>query len=105
MYRKPFNEKQFSWLKERIESEGLALNEKKTRVVDTGEQLAELDFLGFNFKRVPWFWKKGQWYLKVQHSKKSQKKFKDRIRSILKHRTSKTLTELIVAVIPVITGW
>ena len=104
MHRKPFTEEQLTWFKEKIESEGLALNEKKTRVVDIGRQLAEFDFLGFNFKRVPCFWKKGRWYLKVQPGKKSQNKFKDRIRSIVKHRTSKTLTELIAEVNPVIMG-
>lgn len=105
MHKKPFTEKQLSWFKEMIESEGLTLNKAKTRVVDMCKQLAEFDFLGFNFKRVPCFWKKGQWYLKVQPSKKSQKKFKDKIRSIVKHRTSKTLEKLIEDVNPIIAGW
>jgi RNA-directed DNA polymerase len=105
MHKKPFTEEQLSWFKKIIESEGLALNEKKTQVVDMSKQLSEFDFLGFNFKRVPVFGKKGRWYVKVQPSKKSQKKFKDKIRSIVKHRTSKTLLQLIDEVNPVIMGW
>lgn len=105
MHRKPFTEEQLSWFRKIVEAEGLLLNEKKTRVVDTGKQLAEFDFLGFNFKRVPDFWKKGWWYLKVQPSKKSQKKFKANIRTIVKHRTTKTLGRLIADVNPIIEGW
>ncbi len=44
-------------------------------------------------------------YLKVQPSKKSQKIFKDKIRSIVKHRTSITLEKLIEDVNPIIEGW
>lgn len=105
MHKKPFTKEQLSWFKEMVESEGLTLNEKKTKVVDMCKPLAEFDFLGFNFKKVPCFWKKGQWYLKVQPSKKSQKKFKDKIRAIVKHRTSKTLEKLIEDVNPIIEGW
>ena len=43
--------------------------------------------------------------MKVQPSRKSRKKFMDAIRSIVKHRTSKVLDELIDAVNPVIRGW
>lgn len=105
MHKKPFIEEQLSWFRKVVESEGLALNEKKTRVVNVGKQLAEFDFLGFNFKRVPCFWKQKHSYIKIQPSKKSQKKFKDKIRSIVKHRTSKMLTELIAEVNPIINGW
>jgi retron-type reverse transcriptase len=90
---------------------GLYLNDfsmlinTKTRVVDSRKQLADFEFLGFNFKRVPCHWKKGRWSLKVQPSKKSQKKFKGKLRNIVKHRTSKTLEQLIAEVNPIIEGW
>ncbi|MBF0433531.1 MAG: group II intron reverse transcriptase/maturase [Fibrobacteria bacterium] len=105
MHKKAFTPEQLTWFKEMVESEGLNLNEKKTCVEDMSKQLAEIDFLGFNFKQVPCFWKKGRWYLKVQPSKKSQKKFRDKIRTIVKHRTSKTMEELIAEINPVIKGW
>ncbi|PIP05143.1 MAG: hypothetical protein CO012_08510 [Syntrophobacterales bacterium CG_4_8_14_3_um_filter_49_14] len=105
LYGKPYTAVQQEWIKHKLEEEGLTLNERKTRMVDMGMQRAEFDFLGYNFKRVPCFWKKGRWYIKVQPSKKSQKKFKDAIRDIVKHRTSKRLDELIEAVNPIIRGW
>lgn len=104
-HKKPFTEEQLSWFRKKLESEGLTLNEDKTRVVNMRKQLAEFDFLGFNFKHVPSFWKKGGRYIKVQPSKKSQKKFKDNIRNIVKHRTSKTLEKLIEEMNPIIDGW
>ena len=105
VHKKPFTEEQLSWFKQRVELEGLTLNEQKTRVVNIGEQREEFDFLGFTFKRVQCFWNKGRCYVKVQPSKKSQKKFKDKIRDIVKHRTSKTLEELIIEINPIIAGW
>ena len=44
-------------------------------------------------------------YVKVQPSKKSMKRFKDRIRQIVKHRTPLTLEQLIDQVNPIIRGW
>jgi len=105
MHKRPFTGEQLSWFSKMVESEGLTFNENKTRVVNMNKRRAEFDFLGFNFKQVPCFWKKGRWYLKIQPSKKSQKKFKDKIRSIVKHRTSKTLEALIAEVNPIIVGW
>ncbi len=43
--------------------------------------------------------------MKIQPSKKSQKKFKDAIRDIVKHCTSRTIDELIAKVNPIIRGW
>ena len=43
--------------------------------------------------------------MKIQPSKKSQRKFKEAIRQIVKHRTSRTLDELINKVNPIIRGW
>ena len=105
LHRKPYTAIQREWIKHKLEEEGLMLNESKTRMVDMGMQRAEFDFLGYNFKKVPCFWKKGRWYIKIQPSKKSQKKFKDAIRDIVKHRTSKILEELIKVVNPIIRGW
>lgn len=103
--RQPFTDIQLQWVRKKLKAEGLTINETKTQVVDMREHRAEFDFLGFNFKIVPCMLRKGNWYLKIQPSKKSQKKFKDTIRDIVKHRTSRNLEELISAVNPVIRGW
>lgn len=105
LYKKPFAEEQLTWFKNKLEKEGLKLNEAKTRLVNMSRQGSEFDFLGFNFKKVPCFWKKGHWYVKIQPSKKSQKKFKDAIREIVKHRTSKRLDQLIAEVNLIMRGW
>jgi group II intron reverse transcriptase/maturase len=105
LHKKPFTKEQSEWIKRILGSEGLELNESKTRMVDMGKQRAEFDFLGFNFKKVPRFGRKGWWYVKIQPSKKSQKKFKCVIRDIVKHRTMKSLEELIMEVNPIILGW
>lgn len=105
LYKKPFTDVQRVWIREKLKAEGLRLNDVKTRVVDMSRRRSEFDFVGFNFKKVPCFWKKGHWYVKVQPSKKSQEKFKDAIRRIVKHSTSKRLEQLIEVVNPIIRGW
>lgn len=105
LHKEPYTVIQLAWIKGRLELEGLRLNEVKTKRVNMSEQRAEFDFLGFNFKKVPCVYRKRHWYVKIQPSKKSQKKFKDTIRSIVMHRTSKTLVQLIEEVNPIIRGW
>ena len=105
LHKKPFPGVQLAWFRNKLEAEGLRLNEAKTRLVNMSMQRSEFDFLGFTFKKVPCFWKKRRWYLKVQPSKKSQRKFKDAIRQIVKHCTSRGLEQLIALVNPIIRGW
>lgn len=105
LHKQPFTEVQLAWFRGRLEAEGLRLNEAKTQLVNMRVQRSEFDFLGFTFKKVPCYWKKGHWYLKVQPSKKSQRKFKDAIRQIVKHCTSRRLEQLIELVNPIIRGW
>jgi group II intron reverse transcriptase/maturase len=105
LHRKPFTKRQLAWFKSKLEIEGLSLNAAKTILVNMRTQRSEFDFLGFSFKKVPCFWKTGHWYVKVQPSKKSQKKFKDAIRQIVKHCASKCLEQLIAEVNPILRGW
>lgn len=103
--RQPFTQRQIRWFRSKLAHEGLTVNEAKTHVVNMGRHRAEFDFLGFNFKMAPCRFKKGHCYMKLQPAKKSQMKFKNTIRGIVKHRTSRNLEELIAAVNPVIRGW
>ena len=103
--RRPFTEAQIEWFRSKLKSEGLTVNETKTQVVNMSRPWAEFDFLGFNFKVVPCFLRKGNWCLEIKPSKKSQMKFKNTIRNIVKHRTSRNMGELIGSVNPVIRGW
>jgi hypothetical protein len=103
--RRPFTQRQIRWFRSKLAHEGLTVNEAKTHVVNMSRRRAEFDFLGFNFKMAPCRFRKGHYYMKLQPAKKSQMKFKDMIRGIVKHRTSRNLEELIAAVNPVIRGW
>jgi len=105
LHRQPYTERQVQWFKEKLASEGLTINEAKTRVVDMRKQKAEFDFLGFTFKLVASRWPGTAPYLRVQPSKKSQERFKAAIRDIVKHRTSLTLNELIAKVNLIVRGW
>lgn len=105
MHRQAYTERQVRWFKETLASEGLTINEVKTRVVDMGKAKAEFDFLGFTFKMQPSRWAKGRPYLLVAPSKKSQKRFKEAVREIVKHRTSLTLSQLIARVNAIVRGW
>ena len=105
LHRKPYTERQVEWFQSALASEGLTINEAKTRVVDMRKQKAEFDFLGFTFKMAASRWVNAGLYLRVEPSKKSQGRFKVAIREIVKHRTSLTLSELIAKVNPIIRGW
>jgi hypothetical protein len=103
LHRQPYTREQLDWFEMRLQREELTVNHKKTRVVDMRKIGADLDFLGFNLQKVKGFYR-NTIYVKIQPSKKSQKKFKDAIRQIVKHRTSRTLDELIAKVNPIIRG-
>jgi CheY-like chemotaxis protein len=105
LHKRPFTERQVRWFKERLASEGLAINKTKTRVVDMRRKKAGFDFLGLSFTMAASRWSKAPPYLRVQPSKKSQERFKGAIREIVKHRTSLTLTQLIAKVNPIVRGW
>lgn len=105
LHRKPYTERQVEWFKEKLASEGLTINEDKTRVVDMSQHRAEFDFLGFIFKIAASPWSKSRLYLQVQPSRKSQQRFKAAIWDIVKHRTSLTLGQLIAKVNPIVRGW
>jgi hypothetical protein len=103
MHRQPYTEQQLDWFAGQLAAEGLRINRDKTRVVDLTVLGAEVEFLGFLLKRV-----RGRRYgtqVKIQPSRGSMARFKDRIRQIVKHRTSLTLEQLIDRVNPVIRGW
>jgi group II intron reverse transcriptase/maturase len=104
LHKKRYTQKQLDWFETKLQEEGLTINAKKTRVVDMRELGSDFDFLGFNFKKVRGFYRNTQ-YVKIQPSRKSRKKLKDAIRQIVKHRTSRTLDELIAKVNPIIRGW
>ena len=105
LHRQPYTERQVQWFKKVLASEGLAINEAKTRVVDMRQEKAEFDFLGFTFRMIRSRWLNGRPYLWVGPSKKSQMGFKGAIRDIIKHRTSRTLSQLIAKVNPIVRGW
>lgn len=102
--KQTYTGEQLEWVERRLQREGLTLNKHKTRCVDMSEKGHEFDFLGFNFKRVRCFYGKAT-YIKIAPSKKSQEKYKEAIREIVKHRTSATTEVLIARVNRINRGW
>lgn len=105
LHRQPYTERQLQWFKEKLASEGLLINEAKTRVVEMRQRKSEFDFLGFTFKMAPSLGRRNHSYLRVEPSKKSRERFKEAVRGIVKHRTSLTLNQLIAKVNPIVRGW
>ncbi len=103
--KQPYTSEQLEWVGRRLEWEGLTLNKDKTHYVDMSLKGQEFGFLGFNFKRVRGYYSKLRTYIKVAPSRKSQKKYKDAIRDIVKHRTSATLDVLVARVNSITRGW
>lgn len=104
MHRQHYTSAQLDWFAKELAAEGLRINLDKTRVVDMTVRGAAFEFLGFSFKRVRGYYG-GKEFIKIQPSKASMAQFKDKIRDIVKHRTSLTLDQLIARVNPVIRGW
>ncbi len=102
--RQTYTAEQLEWVERRLQREGLSLNKDKTHSVDMSMKGQEFDFLGFNFKRVRSFYGTST-YIKIAPSKKSQNKFKEAIRDIVKHRTSATLDVLVARVNRITRGW
>ena len=68
-----------------------------------GLRKEEFCFLGYVFKISRSF--RGRWYLKIEPSKKAMESFKEKIRQVVKHRTSLPMGQLIFKVNRIITGW
>jgi RNA-directed DNA polymerase len=104
LHRQAYTRRQLDWFASELAAEGLKINREKTRVVDMSVRGAGFDFLGFSLKRVRGYYG-GREYIKIQPAKASVAQFKDKIRHIVKHRTSLTLVQLIDRVNPIIRGW
>ena len=102
--RQPFSDAQKAWIQRQLAQEGLQLNEDKTHTVDMSRVGARFDFLGFTFHHVVGYFKHTN-YIKLYPSKKSQMKYKETLRNIVKHRTSLTLDALVKRVNRVVRGW
>ena len=102
--RKAYTQEQLDWFRRKLKEEGLTLNEQKTKTVNMQKLGEAFNFLGFRLKRVKGYYPNTQ-YIKIEPSKKSQERFKARIREIVKHRTSQTMDILIKRVNWIIQGW
>jgi group II intron reverse transcriptase/maturase len=104
LYKQKYTQAQLRWIEKTLAREGLTLNTEKTHCVDTRKMGSQFNFLGFSFKRVKSHYGKGS-YIKIQPSEKSQKKYKEELRNIVKHRTSQTMDVLIARVNRINRGW
>lgn len=82
MHRSAFTGEQISWIKKLLSQEGLEVNEEKSSVVDMSMIGGEFDFLGFAFKCSTYFKNRNVKIIKVEASKTSIKRIKDKIRDI-----------------------
>jgi RNA-directed DNA polymerase len=81
---------------------GLALNEKKTRIVNA--QQKAFDFLGYSFG--PRHTKKdGRWYLGAYPSKKAIRRLKEKVRKVLKPGNQAPWPFVAKLLNPVLRGW
>ncbi|MDQ0245219.1 RNA-directed DNA polymerase [Bacillus fengqiuensis] len=95
-------ESMYEVLKPYLKKRGLTLAPDKTKVTHMSEGF---DFLGFNFRHYPVNAERGRlWKLLVKSSKKSQDKFKDKIREIFKKHQGSNVSKLIGDLNPVIRG-
>lgn len=104
MHRQAFTVDQKAWVALRLAKEGMTLNKEKTRYVDLWDTQQCFDFLGFNFRWVKGYYR-DTYHFKVQPSKKSQKRFKDKIRSIICHRNPQTADILVSRTNRLVRGW
>lgn len=105
MYRSAFTGEQLPWIKKLLSHEDLELNEEKSSAVDMSKIGEEFDFLGFAFKCAAYFKNRNNRFIKVEASKTSIRRIKDKIRDIVKHRTSLTLNELVRRINYLVRGW
>jgi len=89
-------------LKQWLAAKGLTLNEVKTRLVDIHRE--GINFLGFNLTwRKSW---RGRGYLHAQPSQKSRRTLREKVSSLLNHRTQwRPIKEVVQAVNPILRGW
>lgn len=104
MHKEAFTVEQKAWVVRRLQREGMKLNEEKTRYVNLWKTKQDFDFLGFNFQWVKGYYR-DTYHLKLQPSKKSQKRFKDKIRAIVCHRNPQVLQILITRTNHLVRGW
>jgi len=86
-------------IKQWMEDQGLTLHAGKTKIVDMSQPRAELDFLGYTFKRTD----KGRLIRFPRH--KSMKKLREVIRQHTKRNSGICLTETIRRINRVARGW
>jgi RNA-directed DNA polymerase len=85
-----------------LQSRGLALNEKKTQVLQSRER--GFAFLGFTFR---WQQSKKQWaYVHIEPSPEAEQALRDRVRELTNARTTSRATEEVVREVNQVTrGW
>ena len=84
-----------------LESRGLALNEKKTQVVQSRER--GFAFLGFTFR---WQQSKKQTaYVHIEPSPEAEQELRDKVRALTNGRTGRATEEVVREINQVTRGW
>lgn len=90
-----------------LQSLGLRLHPKKTKMVNLSWGKEGFVFLGHHLRKMPSYRFAGKWFLNRWPSQKSMKRLRDKIRDIINRSRNgiKHLRELVAKINPILRGW
>jgi group II intron reverse transcriptase/maturase len=90
-----------------LQSLGLRLHPKKTKMVNLSWGKEGFEFLGHHLRKMPSYRFKGKWFLNRWPSQKSMKRLRDKIRAVVNKTKDgvRHIGELIVKLNPILRGW
>lgn len=94
------------WIKDMIEGRlGLTINTEKTKWVNFFSSKAELNFLGFTFRYHKDRHGRDKKYLNIAPSKKSEERFREKVRHLVSGRNPEPMREVIQSLNRLTKGW
>jgi group II intron reverse transcriptase/maturase len=90
-----------------LQSLGLRLHPKKTKMVNLSWGKEGFEFLGHHLRKMPSYRFKGKWFLNRWPSQKSMKRLRDKIKAIVNRSRNgiRHIGELVVKLNPILRGW
>ncbi len=90
-----------------LQSLGLRLHPKKTKMVNLSYGKEGFEFVGHHLRKMPSYRFAGKWYLNRWPSQKSLKRLRDKIKAIVnKSRNGiRHIGELVIKLNPILRGW
>jgi len=90
-----------------LQSLGLRLHPKKTRMVNLSWGKEGFEFLGHHLRKMPSYRFAGKWFLNRWPSHKSMKRLRDKIKAIINRSMNgiRHIGELVIKLNPILRGW